>query len=139
MIYVEKNAFNSVKDVKEVAKTWCKEFFNLSNKIFFNVKEVGNTPINNITINYLNDDMANVSFRYKIYFRMPKEVYISGDFDNWQEKHPLHYYDNINMWSCDIKMKKGKYCYKYIVDGNWEINYNEFNVGNDILNNVIYV
>ena len=135
----QRNAFNSVIDVKDVSKAWCKEFFKLSNKIFFNAKEVGNTPVNNIAINYLNDDMANVSFRYKIYFRMPKEVYICGEFDNWNEKHSLHYYENINMWSCDIKMKKGKYQYKYIVDGNWEINYNDLNVGNDILNNVIYV
>ncbi len=50
-------------------------------KNFFDIKEVGNTPNNNISINYLNDDMANASFKYKIYCRMPKEVYICGEFE----------------------------------------------------------
>ena len=137
------NAFNSVIDSKDVAKAWCKELFRLKRKIFFNVKEVGNTPVNNIIVNYENQgpDMANVSFRYKIFYRMPKEVYVCGEFDGWKEKHPLNYYDNINMWSCDLKIKKGKYFYKYIVDGNWEINHNELSAyGNDgIVNNMIYV
>ena len=138
-----KNAYNSAIDVSWVGREWCKEFFRLKRKIFFNAKEVGYTPVNNIIINYDNQDqnMANVSFRYKIYFRIPKEVYLCGEFDGWKEKHPLHYYDNIDMWSCDIRIKKGRYLYKYIVDGNWEINQNEFSIkGNDgIVNNIIYV
>ena len=119
------NAYNSVIDVSWVAREWCKEFFRLKNKIFFNAKEVGYTPVNNIIINYDNQDknLANVSFRYKIYYRMPKEVYICGEFDGWKEKHPLQYYDNIGMWSCDLRIKKGRYLYKYIVDGNWEIKF----------------
>ena len=137
------NAYNSVIDVSWVAREWCKEFCRLKNKLFFNAKEVGYTPVNNIIINYDNQDqnMANVSFRYKIFLRMPKEVYICGEFDNWKEKHPLKYYDNIGMWSCDLRIKKGKYLYKYIVDGNWEINQNDFSIsGNDgIINNIIYV
>ena len=137
------NAFNSVIDVSWVAREWCKEFFRLKKKIFFNAKEVGYTPVNNIIINYDNQDqnMAKVSFRYKIYFRMPKEVYICGEFDGWKEKHPLQYYDNISMWSCDLNIRKGRYLYKYIVDGNWEINQNDFSIsgidGN--VNNVIYI
>ena len=39
------------------------------------------------------------------------------------------------------QVKKGKYLYKYIIDGNWEINPNELSErGNDgITNNVINV
>jgi hypothetical protein len=40
-----------------------------------------------------------------------------------------------------MKLKKGKYFYKYIIDGNWEINPNENQSrSNDgIINNVISV
>ena len=77
----------------------------------------------------------------KIFYREPKEVFISGDFDEWKEKHPLHYDEKVGKWVCTIKIKKGKYLYKYIVDENWEINFNELSItGSDgIVNNLIYV
>ena len=138
-----KNAFNSVIDVAEVARSWCKEFYRLNNKIFFNIKEVGSTPVNNISVKFDNQDenLATVSFMYKIFFRIPKEVFISGEFDNWQEKHPLNYNNDIGKWACTLKIKKGKYFYKYIVDGNWEINHNELSIcdNNGFVNNIIYV
>ena len=138
-----KNAYNSVIDVSCVAREWCKEFCRLKRKIFFNAKEVGYTPVNNIIINNDNKDqhMTIVSFRYKINFRIPKEVYLCGEFDGWKEKHPLQYYDNIGMWSCDLRIKKGRYLYKYIIDGNWEINRNDLSInGSDnINNNIIFV
>jgi len=138
-----KNAFNSTIDVADVARAWCKEFYRLENKIFFNIKEVKDTPVNNIIIKYDEKDknMADVTFMYKIFYRMPKEVFISGDFDEWKEKHPLHYDDKIGKWVCNIKMKEGKYLYKYIVDDNWEINHNDLSVmGKDgIVNNIVYV
>ena len=92
-----KNAFNSTIDVADVALTWYKEFYRLENKIFFNIKAVKDTPVNNIVIKYDEKDknMADVTFMYKIFYRMPKEVFISGDFDEWKEKHPLHYDDKI--------------------------------------------
>ena len=138
-----KNASNSAIDVADVARAWCKEFYRLEHKIFFNVKEVKDTPVNNIEVKYdeTDKDMADVTFMYKIFYRMPKEVFISGGFDEWKNKHPLHYDDKVGKWVCTIKIKKGKYLYKFIVDDNWEINHNELSeMGNDgIVNNVIYV
>ena len=72
---------------------------------------------------------------------MPKEVCISGEFDGWKEKHPLSYNGDLGKWVCTLKISKGKYLYKYIVDGNWEINHNDFSVssGDGYVNNIIYV
>ena len=39
-----KNAFNSVIDVVDVARAWCREFYRLKGKILFNVKEVLGGP-----------------------------------------------------------------------------------------------
>jgi len=34
-----KNAFNSAIDVADVGRAWCREFYRLKNKIYFNVKK----------------------------------------------------------------------------------------------------
>ena len=139
----QKNAIDSAIDVVDVARAWCKEFFRLENKIYFNLRKVEETPVNNIEIKYdeKDEETADVTFMNKIFYREPKEVFISGDFDEWKEKHPLHYDEKVGKWVCTIKIKKGKYLYKYIVDENWEINFNELSItGSDgIVNNLIYV
>ena len=86
-------------------------------------------------------NMSNVTFSYKFNNRSPKTVFISGSFDDWKEKHPLSYNQTMGKWTCTLKVKKGKHLYKYIIDGNWEINPNDPSVrGNDgIVNNVTNV
>ena len=172
-----KNAFNSAIDVADVSRAWCREFYRLKNKIYFNVKEVKSAPLN-IPANfnpdggqYSNNSMygnmpqyvhsiggvagpsgmnsmhgmdpnfANVTFNYKFNNRSPKTVLVSGSFDDWKEKHPLSYNQTMGKWTCTLRVKRGRHLYKYIIDGNWEINPNEQNVkGNDgITNNVINV
>ena len=138
----QKNAINSVIDVNDVAKAWSQEFYRLKKKLYFDLKEVRDTPVDNITIKFDNEDenLASVTFRYKIFLRIPKEVFISGEFDEWKEKHPLSYDNDLGKWTCTLKIKKGKYFYKYIVDGNWEINHNDLSVAGDgYVNNIIYV
>ncbi len=169
-----KNAFNSAIDVADVSRAWCREFYRLKNKIYFNVKEAKNNAINSTTnfnpeeakMNYLPDyqnrtssnipqyiynnsggasgmysNEPNITFSYKFNNRNPKTVFVSGSFDDWKEKHPLTYNPTMGKWTCTLKVKKGKYFYKYIIDGSWEINPNEQSVrGNDgIINNVINV
>ena len=41
----QKNAYNSAIDVADVSRAWCKEFYRLKNKIFFNYKKVKNTDL----------------------------------------------------------------------------------------------
>ena len=62
-----------------------------------------------------------MSFSYKFgNNRNPKTVLISGSFDGWKEKHPLKYDNREKKWICKMNLKKGKYFYKYIIDGNWK-------------------
>ena len=161
-----KNAFNSAIDVADVGRAWCREFYRLKNKIYFNVKKAKNLDLEeeikneekkalNVNINNKNTQKENnnnkinqnnnekmVTFGYKFNNnRKPKTVLVSGSFDNWKEKHPLKYDNKERKWICHMNLKKGKYFYKYIIDGNWEINPNENQMrGNDgIVNNVIDV
>ena len=163
-----KNAFNSAIDVADVGRAWCREFYRLKNKIYFNVKEAKNLELDKelekeekekaMNLSSVKKEKTekkkssdkeidingekNVSFSYKFgNNRNPKTVLISGSFDGWKEKHPLKYDNRERKWICKMNLKKGKYFYKYIIDGNWEINPNEnHEKGSDgIVNNVIEV
>ena len=45
MTLCRKNAFNSAIDVADVGRAWCREFYRLKNKIYFNVKEAKNLEL----------------------------------------------------------------------------------------------
>lgn len=84
-----------------------------------------------------NDEVVK-TFTYIFQGRQPNTVEISGSFDNWAKKHRLIHKTRENRYELSMKLKKGKYFYKYIVDGNWQINPNEASEqGQDgIVNNV---
>lgn len=47
-----------------------------------------------------------------------QKVYISGTFNNWSTTQtPMKFV--ANGWMIDLKLKPGKYAYKFIVDGQW--------------------
>ena len=60
---------------------------------------------------------------------------------NWKEKIPLTFDPLSERWSTIVKLKKGKYFYKYVVNNEWIINPKERNEkGNDgIVNNVVEI
>ena len=163
-----KNAFNSAIDVADVGRAWCREFYRLKNKIYFDVKKAKNLDLdkeiekeekerkeinlsNNIkkekeskkeTEKEINIGEKLVTFSYKFNNnRHPKTVLVSGSFDNWNIKYPLKYDNREKKWICKLKIKNGKYSYKYIIDGNWEINPDENQIRdrNGNVNNLINV
>lgn len=51
-------------------------------------------------------------------FKNSRQIYLSGSFNNWSTRQlPMTRTDNG--WKIGIKLKPGKYHYKYIVDGKW--------------------
>lgn len=56
---------------------------------------------------------------FKIEAKSAKEVYIAGDFNNWNTSSHKLKKDKKGIWSIKISLPKGKYEYKFIVDGNW--------------------
>lgn len=67
-------------------------------------------------------------------------VQLVGSFDNWEMKHGMSYDHITSMWFTTKDLVKGKYTYKYVINGKiWKINEEE-NVEKDKagnLNNVI--
>jgi len=187
-----KNAFDSAIDVADVSEAWCREFYRLRGKIFYNTKAVmedmKNEPVNNEerekTINVLNTltkdtpyvfkkeetdlyaqkaqklPKKNIAYnlapqsiivdgemRFPISFSFSEDgkklssVQVCGSFDKWQVRHPLSYDPVKNVWNITLKVKKGKYFYKYIVDGQWVVNKKEQTVkeSNGIENNTVTI
>ena len=140
-----KNAKNSAIDVADVSRAWCKEFYRLQNKIFFNVKDA--KEINEEVYELKNEEKDNdrtrdktlimsesqkkepddgkipVTFSYKFEKgKQPQNVLLCGSFSNWKEKIPLKYELLSDKWSITIRLEKGKHFYKYIVNDKWIIN-----------------
>ena len=192
-----KNAKNSVIDISEVSKAYCKEFCKLKHKIFFDNSKIKDLTMSNISENmlvkdykiaqssinvrdnfvpgggrkrksnffgldafqsknllskfeeknknekvnnYLQEDEVIQKFVYHYLNNyQPKVVEISGSFDDWKKRHRLIHYPREKKWEIAIKVKKGKHLYKYIIDGDWQINPREPSEKGDdgIVNNVI--
>jgi len=72
-----------------------------------------------------------------------KSVHIAGDFNGWQpEKNPLEKVAGSGVWQTKIKLPRGKYRYRLVVDGQWQQDpYNEITELNPFgqLNSVLEV
>ena len=82
-----------------------------------------------------------VEFSYEPLIGGKHEVYLSGDFNSWsQNKTKMIEEDGI--YKVTLDLKKGKYSYKFIIDGNWitDENADEFvEDGFGGQNSIIYV
>ena len=160
----KENAFKSAIDVVDVSKNWCREFHRLKNKIFFCNEFKENKDLINNKINYtyhpninqlseiksdtnkitnikVDDNKYPHTFSIKFKSKNPKSVLISGSFDSWKKKNSLIYDLSKDIWIITLYLKQGKYYYKYIIDGNWQINPNEKSEKdeNGIINNYVII
>jgi 1,4-alpha-glucan branching enzyme len=60
--------------------------------------------------------------RVQFEFQAPeaKEVYLAGEFNNWDENANLMKNDKNGKWKTTLSLKPGRYEYRFIVDGNWK-------------------
>ena len=50
-------------------------------------------------------------------------VHLCGTFDNWQTRHTMSFDNYTGQWFTTLHIARGKYHYKYVVDGkNWVVN-----------------
>lgn len=102
----------------------------LLEKVHFNKFPFGNeSSTNSAAIRYGNNKFKNkYPFRVEdslvVFFlknnKNAKQVLLAGNFTNWQNK-PLPMILTDSGWISYVKLGKGKYWYKFIVDGEWMI------------------
>jgi 1,4-alpha-glucan branching enzyme len=49
-----------------------------------------------------------------------QEVYLAGDFNNWDASANLMKKDKEGIWKTTLSLKPGRYEYRFLKDGNWE-------------------
>ena len=87
-----------------------------------------------------NNNLYTIS--YKIDFPQPKKIQITGSYDNWSTLKNLKYNNKTKKWEIVLNLKKGKYYYKFLIDGKyWKINpfehyHKEYN---GLVNNILYI
>ncbi len=61
------------------------------------------------------------STEFKFFADGAKEIFVAGDFNNWESDSKDHrmrkYKDNV--WKKKLKLKTGRYEYQFVVDGQW--------------------
>ena len=65
-----------------------------------------------------------ITFAFDVNYgeKRPNSILVCGSFDNWLVRRPLSFDPVKNQWTVTLKIKKGKYFYKYIKDGEWIVN-----------------
>ena len=48
-----------------------------------------------------------------------KDVFLVGEFNNWQVNESSRMMQNNGTWSKKINLNSGKYRYRFVIDGNW--------------------
>lgn len=48
-----------------------------------------------------------------------ESVSVAGDFNGWDSSHTFLRRSKNNLWRRDIKLRTGRYEYKFFVDGSW--------------------
>lgn len=56
---------------------------------------------------------------FKFYAPQAKKVSVAGSFNKWNAKTLSARKDSQGNWTANVKLKPGKYEYKFVVDGNW--------------------
>ena len=60
----------------------------------------------------------------KVQFEFPAlealEVYLAGDFNNWDSSANLMKKDKKGIWKITVSLKPGTYEYRFLKDGRWE-------------------
>jgi 1,4-alpha-glucan branching enzyme len=49
-----------------------------------------------------------------------KNVYVAGDFNNWQLDEACRLKQHNGTWTTKIPLKLGRYRYRFVVDGKWQ-------------------
>ncbi len=49
-----------------------------------------------------------------------QEVYLAGDFNNWDTNASLMKKDKKGIWKTIVSLKPGRYEYRFLVNGSWQ-------------------
>ena len=82
-----------------------------------------------------------VTFEYQPLTGGKHDVYLAGEFNNWSDKD-IELKEENGIYKTTVQLPKGKYAYKFVVDGNWVTDENAYEFVGDGLggqNSIVFV
>lgn len=85
------------------------------------------------------DDTSVVTFRF--IRPQAREVFLAGDFNGWDPRATPMRRTKNGTWICCLELPEGVYRFKYVVDGDWYLDYASFGIEFDTFawNSVVLV
>jgi chromosome partitioning protein len=101
-----------------------KDYFSLSREIITNETAPKATPtLEKVMEDILKEELPKLSETREIKFSFiapqAKEVYVVGDFNDWKIDSNSRMETHNGTWRKQLKLKSGKYHYRFVVDGVW--------------------
>ena len=84
-----------------------------------NPKSRGAWDIRDFTAELLNKLKSLTSVEFKLAAPTAQEVYIVGDFNNWQKRKEYTMVRKDEAWQKKLSLTRGKYHYKFVIDNLW--------------------
>jgi len=103
-----------------------KDYFSLSREIITQEKEP--RQVTQRIPSRLEKEMQNIikeklpklrGVTFSISAPQAKEVYVTGDFNNWQLDDAVRMQQNNGKWQKRINLHHGRYHYRFVIDGKW--------------------
>jgi len=98
-----------------------KDYFSLSREIITQEK----TPTPALALEKKMDEILKerlprlTEVMFSVFSPEAKEVFLVGEFNNWQLNDSARMIQNNGTWSKKINLNSGKYRYRFVIDGNW--------------------
>lgn len=99
-----------------------KDYFSLSRELIMQEKVSGSATVS--LEKKMNEIMKKelpkfVEASFSVFAPAAKEVYLVGEFNNWKLEDSNRMQQDNGTWRKNLKLKTGKYRYRFVVDGNW--------------------
>lgn len=102
-----------------------KDYFSLSREII--TQENNPTPSVNLENNFekrlkeiVKENLPKLNeITLSVKAPQAKEVYLAGEFNNWKLDESSRMEQNNGCWTKRLNLDKGKYRYRFVIDGNW--------------------
>ena len=64
--------------------------------------------------------LRKIKVRFSVLSSLAREIYVAGDFNNWNRRGTRLRREHGNVWSAEVMLRPGVYEYLFLVDGHWE-------------------
>ena len=98
-----------------------KDYFSLSREII--TQEKTSTPMEALEKKMealIKERLPNLTeVIFSVFAPEAKEVFLVGEFNNWQANDAARMMQNNGTWSKKLNLASGKYRYRFVIDGSW--------------------